>query len=115
LAEERATEIGFAVDVDADAGFDVLGEELGKDDLLGEEFGADGEAGLLRLAAGQKKEIKDGKEEEEVKESAAAHFCEMKKKEFNTEGTEDTEKRRKKRREKTEMRLGDFEAALEQP
>jgi hypothetical protein len=42
LAEERAAEIGFAIDVEAGAGFDVLGEELGEDDLFGEEFGADG-------------------------------------------------------------------------
>ena len=51
LAEERAAEIGFAVDVDAGAGFDVLGKEFGEDDLLGEEFGADGDVGL-RWAAG---------------------------------------------------------------
>ena len=38
LAEERAAEIGFAIDVDAGAGFDVLGEEFGEDDLLGEKF-----------------------------------------------------------------------------
>jgi hypothetical protein len=42
LAEERAAEIGFAVDVNAGAGFDVLGEEFGEDNLLGEKFGADG-------------------------------------------------------------------------
>jgi hypothetical protein len=71
LAEERAAEIGFAFDVDAGAGFDVLGQELREDDLLGEKFGADGEVGLLRLAAGQRKEIKDGKEVEEAKEGAS--------------------------------------------
>src|SRR4029077_19139854 len=71
LAEERAAEIGFAFDVDASAGFDVLGEELREDDLLGEKFGADGEVGLLRFAAGQRKEIKDGKEVEEAKKGAA--------------------------------------------
>jgi hypothetical protein len=42
LAEERAPEVGFAFDVEAGAGFDVLGEELGEDNLLGEKFGADG-------------------------------------------------------------------------
>jgi hypothetical protein len=42
LAQERAAEIGFAIDVEAGAGFDVLGEELGENDLLSEEFGADG-------------------------------------------------------------------------
>ena len=42
LAEEGAAGIGFAVDVDGGAGFDVLSEELGEDYLLGEEFGADG-------------------------------------------------------------------------
>jgi hypothetical protein len=71
LAEERAAEIGFPFDVDASAGFDVLGEELREDDLLGEEFGADGEVGLLRFAAGQRKEIRDGKEVEEAKKGAA--------------------------------------------
>ncbi len=40
--EESATKIGFAIDGDVGAGFDVLGEELGQDDLLGEKFGADG-------------------------------------------------------------------------
>ena len=55
LAEERAAEIGFAIDVDAGAGFDVLGEEFGEDDLLGEEFGADGDVGLGGAAAGEEK------------------------------------------------------------
>jgi hypothetical protein len=71
LAEERAAEVGFAFDVDAGAGFDVLGEELREDNLLGEKFGTDGEVGLLRLAAGQRKEIKDGKEVEDAKKGAA--------------------------------------------
>jgi hypothetical protein len=66
--------------------------------------------GLVRLAAGQKKKISDGKEVEEVKESAAAHFCERNRKEFNTEGTEYTEKRE---REDRRVASGDFEAALE--
>ena len=51
LAEERAAEIGFAIDVDAGAGFDVLGEEFGEDDLLGEKFGADGDVGLRWAAS----------------------------------------------------------------
>ena len=38
MDQEGAAEIGFALDVDGGAGFDVLGEELGEDDLLGEEF-----------------------------------------------------------------------------
>jgi hypothetical protein len=38
LAEKRAAKIGFALDVYASAGFDMLREELCKDDLLGEEF-----------------------------------------------------------------------------
>jgi len=42
LAKERAAEIGFAVDVNAGARFDVLGEKLSEYDLLGEKFGADG-------------------------------------------------------------------------
>ena len=71
MAEECAAEIGFAFDVDAGDGFDVLGEELREDDLLGEKFGADGEVWLLRLAAGQRKEIKDGKEVEDAKKGAA--------------------------------------------
>jgi hypothetical protein len=54
--EERATKVGLADDGDAGAGFDVLGEELGKDDLFSEEFGADGDVGLLwRAARGQEK------------------------------------------------------------
>jgi hypothetical protein len=78
LAEERAAEIGFAFDVDAGAGFDVLGEELREDDLFGEKLGTDGEVGLLRLAACQRKEIKDGKEAEGAK-NGAAHVCEKEK------------------------------------
>jgi hypothetical protein len=46
--------------------------------LLGEKFGADGEVRLLRLAAGQREEIKDGKEVEEAKKGAA-HVCEKEK------------------------------------
>jgi len=42
VAEESATEIGFAVDRNVGAGLDVLGKKFGEDDLLGEEFGADG-------------------------------------------------------------------------
>ena len=40
--EESAAEVGFALDVNVGAGFDMLGKELGEDDLLGEKFGADG-------------------------------------------------------------------------
>jgi hypothetical protein len=36
--QESATEIGFALDANVGAGFDVLGEEFGEDDLLGEKF-----------------------------------------------------------------------------
>ena len=46
MDEESAAEIGFALDGDAGAGFDVLGEKFGEDDLLGEEFGADGDFGF---------------------------------------------------------------------
>jgi hypothetical protein len=38
LAEESTAEVGFALDVDSGASFDVLGEEFGEDYLLGEEF-----------------------------------------------------------------------------
>jgi hypothetical protein len=68
LAEERAAEIGFSVDVDAGAGFDVLGEEFGEDDLLGEKFRADGDVGLGG-AAGNERE--DKREQEE----SAMHCC----------------------------------------
>ena len=40
--EESAAEIGFAVDGDSGAGFDVLGEKFREDNLLGEKLGADG-------------------------------------------------------------------------
>jgi hypothetical protein len=63
LAEERAAEIGFAIDVDAGASFDVLGEEFGEDDLLGEKFGADGDVGLGGAAGGEKKNEADQREE----------------------------------------------------
>ena len=42
MAEERSAEIGFAFDVHAGAGLNVLREELRQDDLLGEKFGPDG-------------------------------------------------------------------------
>jgi hypothetical protein len=67
LAEERAAEIGFAVDVDAGAGFDMLGEEFGEDDLLGEEFGADGDVRLGWAAAGEAEHTR------EQKKDCAAH------------------------------------------
>jgi hypothetical protein len=67
LAEERAAEIGFAIDVDAGAGFDVLGEEFGEEDLLGEKFGSDGDVGL-GWAAGREAEHTG-----EQKKDCAAH------------------------------------------
>lgn len=36
--QESTAEIGLAIDGDASAGFDVLGEEFSEDDLLGEKF-----------------------------------------------------------------------------
>jgi len=66
MDEERASEIGFAGDRNAGAGFNVLGEELGENDLLGEEFGADGDFGLGRTAGDKK-----GRDEKE--EGEAAH------------------------------------------
>jgi len=42
LAQERAAEIGLAIDMYSGARFDVLGEKLGENNLLGEKFGADG-------------------------------------------------------------------------
>ena len=63
MAEEGAAEVGFALDMDAGAGFDVLGEEFGEDYLLGEEFGADGDMGLAGIAA-----AREAEEVEEVEE-----------------------------------------------
>ena len=50
--EERAAEIGLALDGNARFGFDVLGKQLGEDDLFGEKLGADGDLGWRRLVAG---------------------------------------------------------------
>jgi hypothetical protein len=58
--------------VDACAGFDVLGKELGEDDLLGEEFGADGDLGLPRtVAAGEREQVKEVEDEQDVEERPA--------------------------------------------
>ena len=67
--EESSTEIGLANDGDAGAGFDVLGEELGKNDLFGEELGADGDARLWRFVTSGKEveEVKEGKDGEDAK------------------------------------------------
>src|SRR5467141_2322716 len=72
--QESAAEVGLALDGDAGAGFDVLGDELGEDDLLGEEFGADDDFGLRRsVASGEEvNEVKEIKEVKEVKESQAS-------------------------------------------
>ena len=67
LTKQRPTEIGFAVDVDASAGFDVLREEFGEENLLGEEFGTDGDMRLGRAAAGETEN------EREEQKSGAAH------------------------------------------
>ncbi len=56
LAKKSAAEIGFAIDVDAGTGFDVLGEEFAEDHLFGEKFGADGDVGLGWAAAGERKD-----------------------------------------------------------
>jgi len=89
VAEEGAAEVGFAVDVDASAGFDVLGEEFGEDDLLGEEFGADGEVGLALAAAGKNRETEREERdnaETQRKRSEEGH-SKKERKEFNTEFT----------------------------
>jgi len=61
--EEGTAEIGFALDVDAGASFDVLGEKLGEDDLFGEKLRADDDARfLLGVAGGEESDgKKDGK------------------------------------------------------
>jgi hypothetical protein len=90
LAEEGAAEIGFAVDVDAGAGFYVLGQELGQNYLLGEEFGADGEMGLSFSAAGKKNEGEE-KDSAETRRTLRGRREERhrERQEFNTEFTED--------------------------
>jgi len=74
LAEERAAEIGFALDVDTSAGFDVLGEEFGEDDLLGEEFGADGDLGFGGTTTEGLSERKDAERQKSMQERAAHRF-----------------------------------------
>src|SRR6267378_398866 len=69
--QESAAEVGLALDGDAGAGFDVLGDELGEDDLLGEEFGADDDFGLRRLVAGGE-EVNEVQQIKEAKESEAS-------------------------------------------
>jgi hypothetical protein len=88
--KERAAEIGLADNGNAGLGFDVLGDEFGKDDLLGEEFGADGDFGLAKLVAGGKK-AEDTDKAKQVKEAeeSAKHVRgadSWEQKEFNTEG-----------------------------
>ena len=75
MDEERAAEIGFALNVDASAGFNVLGEEFGEDDLLGKKFRANGDVRLRGLAAGGKevREVKEAEEVKETEEERAAH------------------------------------------
>ena len=48
LAEKRASEVSFALDMDAGAGLNVLGEEFGEHDLFSEKFGADGDFQVWR-------------------------------------------------------------------
>jgi hypothetical protein len=98
--EERAAEVGFALDGDAGFGFDVLCEEFGEDDLFGEKLGADGDFGWRRLVASGE-EVEKVKEVEEVKETelCAAHVKwngSWEKKEFNTEAAENTENTQKR-------------------
>ena len=74
LAQERAAKIGFALDVDTGASFDVLGEEFGEDDLLGEEFGADGDLGFRGATAEALSERKDAERQKSIQERAAHRF-----------------------------------------
>jgi hypothetical protein len=70
--EESAAEIGFADDVDAGAGFDVLGEELGEENLFSEKFGADGDMRRrFGTARNIEREVQEAKEGEEAKERTA--------------------------------------------
>jgi hypothetical protein len=52
MAEQRAAEIGFAINMNARASFDVLGKKLGEDNLFREKFGSDGQVRRLTFAAG---------------------------------------------------------------
>lgn len=71
MHEKSAAEVGFAINVNSGASFDVLREELGEDDLFGEKFGADGEM-RLRWAAASRGKVKEIKEAEEVEETKSA-------------------------------------------
>ena len=51
--EEAAAQVRFSNDGDAGFGFDVLGEQLGKNDLLGEKLGANRNFRLARGIAGR--------------------------------------------------------------
>ncbi len=66
--EERAAEVGLALNGNAGFCFDVLGKELRENDLLGKEFGADRDFRLRRTMASAKK-VEEVKEINGVKEA----------------------------------------------
>ncbi len=68
MNEERAAEVGLALNGNAGFCFDVLGKELRDNDLLGKEFGADRDFGLRWMVASAKK-VEEVKETNEVKEA----------------------------------------------
>lgn len=86
LAEQGAAEIGFALDVKAGAGLDVLGEKLGEDDLFGEEFGADDDLRFVRATGGGKEQNRGNAETGECREEATLHLFN-----FSCERTEEKE------------------------
>jgi hypothetical protein len=101
LAEKGAAEIGFAVDAEAGAGFDVLGQEFCQDYLLGEKFGADGQVGLA-FSAAERNQQREREEEDKTETQSTLRGRKegrhKERKEFNTEFTEGgarvTEKRK---------------------
>src|SRR5258708_40349929 len=66
--EERAAEVGLALNGNAGFCFDLLGKELREDDLLGEEFRPDRDFGLRWMVASAKK-VEEVKEANEVNEA----------------------------------------------
>jgi len=109
--EERAAEVGLALDGDAGFSFDVLGEKLGEDDLLGEKLGTDGDFRLREFVTGGK-EAEEVQEIEEVKESegSAAHvrwrYSSGKKGKNLTQRSQRTQRTQRKKREgRAEARL----------
>ena len=117
--EESAAEIGFALDVDAGARFDVLGEEFGEDDLFGEKFGAD-RIGDVRVAegSGQEDEVEAGRGRRRrrriVRMCAIQSGRDIGRREFNTCSTQRTQRGRGEGQLSALRRLDDFEAAFEE-